>query len=736
LPGVPEKLKSNPGRVLFFLLFPAIGLLIYSNTFHSPFILDDAHQIYENPYIRMTDFSWRIFSDVMKGPSASRPLAHFSFAINYYLHRYNLPGYHLVNLIIHLMTGILLFLFFRATLRVCAQNHIVAMDKNNRLFSIAFFAAMLWMIHPVNTQSVTYVVQRMNSMAAMFYILSLWLYTKARLYQQRRAGADTPLSKKKRVVGMYFAGCAVSGVCALASKQNAAVLPLFIVLYEWFFFQDLRNPFSRKRMLWVLCGLVVFAVIALMYLGGDPADRILSGYDRRDFNLPQRLMTELRIVIYYISLLLLPRPGRLNLDYDYPLSDSLTSPATTLICLVSILSLILFAFRAAKPHRLVSFGILWFFGNLLVESSIIPLAPIFEHRTYLPYMVPALAAVYFVFTRFKKKGRAVILLSLTATLFLFWTYQRNDTWRSKVSLWQDCVLKSPEKARPYSGLGAALAEEGGFEAAVMNFKKAIRLEPDFLQAHLNLGYALFQQERYSEAEECFRNVMKFNPNSSLTHFRLADALRAQGKTDEAVEHYSRAVELNPNDLYAHHFLGIALYEAGRLEEAIASFRNALDLKKDDPEAYLGLGDVYMAQGDPAQAIAYYLKAVKIKPDSAEACGNLGKALFKLGRIDQAAVYLARVLAINPDQVDAHLDLGMIMAMQGRFGEAEHHFRAALKLSPGNSTAHNNMGALLAQQHRDKEAMAHFQRALAINPNYSDARNNLEKLMHRSKNRAQ
>ncbi|MCP4693868.1 MAG: hypothetical protein GY859_37885, partial [Desulfobacterales bacterium] len=201
----------------------------------------------------------------------------------------------------------------------------------------AFFTALIWLVHPIQTQSVSYIVQRMNSMAAMFYLLSILLYAKGRTAQTRGGAAP---GRGVMHPGVFFAGAFCAWMLAMGSKEIAASLPFVVLLYEWFFFQDL-DPRRLKRGLPLLVGALALLLFALvMYMGAHPFEKIASGYALREFTLDQRVLTEFRVVIFYISLLIFPHPSRLNLDHDFPLSYSLFDPASTALAIGAVLGLI------------------------------------------------------------------------------------------------------------------------------------------------------------------------------------------------------------------------------------------------------------------------------------------------------------------------------------------------------------------------------------------------------------
>jgi tetratricopeptide (TPR) repeat protein len=550
------------GEVFKLSCLAILVFLIYSNTLKGPFIFDDMNNILENPHIRLTKLTLKdLTSAGLDGPSSRRPVATISFALNYYFNGYKVLGYRLVNILIHVITGVLLYFFAKSTLAVLPLS-----TRNKFQGWIPFFTALIWLVHPIQSQSVTYIVQRMNSMAGMFYILSLLLYTSA------RRGRNT---RKKWVL---FAGCILSGILSLGSKQIAATLPFVVFLYEWYFFQKLSWNWLRRQLLPVAAILMFITAAAYIYLGGHPLEKILMAYEAQDFTLAERVLTEFRVVIYYISLLLFPHPSRLNLDYDFPISHSLIDPLTTVLSLGIITGLITLAFCLAKKERLLSFAILWFFGNLVIESSVIGLYVIFEHRTYLPSMLVSMAAVTLSYRYMKPKWLNLVVLCAVAILFSFWTYERNDIWRDDVTLWRDCVEKSPNKARPHNNLGNALVRRGKVEEAVSHYSEALRIEPNYGNAHMNLGIALGKQGKLDQAISHFSDALRVEPDNARTHNNLGFALAIQGRVKEAVSHYAEALHAKPDYAEAHNNLGVALAKQGRIKEAMSHFSEALRIK--------------------------------------------------------------------------------------------------------------------------------------------------------------
>ncbi|MGD8888207.1 MAG: tetratricopeptide repeat protein, partial [Desulfobacterales bacterium] len=501
----------------------------------------------------------------------NRPLAYISFALNYYLHRYNVVGYRLINILIHLVSGILLYLVVKNTMVLP-----VVTSRYGHFMWIPYVAACVWLIHPLHSQSVTYIVQRMTSMAAMFYMLSMWLYIKARQ-------SDRTIFQM-----VLFAGCGISGILALGTKETSATLPVFIFLYEWFFFQDLSPGWLKRRIILIVGVGVLFCSVVFLYTDGQPLAKIMATYKTRDFTLLQRVLSESRVVILYLGLIFYPHPDLLNLDYDFPLSYSIIDPPTTLLAFAIIIGMLTLAFWLAPKDRLVSYCLFWFLGNLVIESTVVGLELVFEHRTYLPSMLIVVMTILLV-NRYLRPNllKVVAVISLIMVLSV-WTYERNSVWNSDVTLWQDVVKKSPQKARPHNNLGNALRRQGKLSEAIYHFKEALRIDPNYAKAHNNLGIVLATQGDAETALSHFYLALELNPSYAEAYSNIGVTLARQGRLDEAINNFSIALRLKPDYAKVHNNLGAALVRQGRLKDALEHFKAALLIKPDDLEIHNNL----------------------------------------------------------------------------------------------------------------------------------------------------
>jgi protein O-mannosyl-transferase len=590
-------------QFLSILLLIVAGTAVYSNTFQSPFVFDDINFITRNnPHVHMTVFSWSSIKEAaLEGNPRHRYLPNISFAVNYFFGRENPFGYHLVNLAIHLLTGMILFFLFQATLFISSN------EKDGR-FSLtgvlrpapyewaAFFGAMLWLVHPVQTNAVTYMCQRMTSMAALFFVLSLLLYVNGRrAFRKERVRSSV----------MFFSGCLISGLCAVASKENAGALPIFILLYEWFFFQKLKRLRSMRLLVWVVIGSIVFIGIVVHFLGADPIARILSSYSRREFTLPDRVMTEFRVVVYYLSLLAFPHPRRLVLDHDYPISNSLMSPISTIFSMGAIIGLAALAVYAARKDRLASFAIVWFLGNLVIESSVIGIEIIYEHRMVLPTMF-----LYLVFSRMvfrvsgNKRRAGVAILTVLALILAIWTHQRNVIWQSEVSFWTDSIQKAPGKARPYQNLAYSLQVGGEYDRAIANYRKSLIIAPH-PTAYANMGLCYESLGYYSDAVDAYARALKMKPDSPNVHADLAVALINIGEFEAARSHFEQAYRMNPSDPRPGMELQVLQEFLNQCREPEACLQASIRQKPDNAELHFKLGTIYESQGRSDEAMAVY-----------------------------------------------------------------------------------------------------------------------------------
>ena len=554
--------NTRPYHLIAIVAICLLGAGIYSNTLSVPFVFDDVDNIQHNHRIHITSLDLQSLREAAAGALPRRPVANVSFALNYYFGRLDVAGYHLVNIVIHLVNGILVYLLALRLLKqargLTNQSPRPLDDRAAALASLA--AALVFTAHPLQTQAVTYIVQRMTSLAAMFYLLSLLLYVQGRLAASRRRWVLWGL-------GLVF------WLLGLGTKENTATLPLAVFLVEWFFFQDLRFAWLKKSLWYVIPLVVVLAVLAVAFLGHKPLDKILFGYERRDFTPIERVLTQFRVVILYFSLVLYPHPGRLNLIHHIQTSRSLMDPWTTLACLLLIVGFVAVAILLARRRRVVSFCLLWVVLHLAIESSIIGLYMVFEHRMYVP-MFGVSVMVGLVLGRLFARSRA-LAVCLTCLLVLplgAGTFLRNRIWQDRVRLWTDVIAKNPAEHRAFYNRAGAYADQGRYAAARRDYTRSIELKSDYPWPYNEVArlLATCPEAEFRDgprAVEHARTACRLlRPRSQARH-RFLDTLAAAhaeaGNFDEAVKWQKEAVHMAPLPVREKFQQRLTLYEQNR-----------------------------------------------------------------------------------------------------------------------------------------------------------------------------
>ncbi|MFP4040651.1 MAG: tetratricopeptide repeat protein [Desulfosudaceae bacterium] len=687
LPNRDDHQALRPWHSWASALTVIIGLvfILYSNSLDTPFVLDDLPHILENPHIRMTEISADRISDIFRSPSSNRPAANISFAANYYFHRYQMSGYHLVNLLIHALTAFLLFLLARQTLRLCrAENSWTAL-----------LAALLWLANPVQTQTVTYIVQRMTSLATLFYLLSLICYIQARLNQKLP-------EKNKTGTSVLFTAAAVSGLFSLASKEIAATLPISIYLYEWFFLRKRGQIPLKKYFKWADLVLVALTLTALLYCDGHVIDKIASSYQKAPFSLSQRLLTQPAVVIYYISLILFPHPDRLHLIYDFPLTGESGQPAAAALAIAALMALLGAAVHAARKHRLIAFAILWFLVTLSIESSMVGLAMAFEHRLYLPSTFPCIAVAWAIVRHILPGGlnsRKILYPALMLILIGMWggwTHQRNTVWQTRVGLWRDNAAKAPLSEIPHGNLGFALLHEGRNQEAITVLDRALRINPFYEKSHNNMALACFRTNDQDRALAHCRRSLAIDPDNNDSWNMMGYILYGQGKDQEARKYLTRVPETSPAYFKARLQLGIIHLKAGRYHEASESFTAVIEQDPACRQAWYYLGRCRFRTGHRVDARNCFQRALTISPHYHQAHQGMADVMLRDKKYGRAITHYQKVLAARPDNLSASINLAKARKLKGQTGRAVKTLETALRQTPGNPALLLSLGLLHAE----------------------------------------
>jgi len=616
----------------------AAGLLAYHNSFMGPFIYDDEPSILTNRTIRHLWPIWRPLSPPHEGGITveGRPLVNLSLAINYALGGTKVWGYHAVNLAIHILAGLTLLGIVRRTLLQPRLRDRFGAVANE----LALAIAIIWTVHPLLTESVTYIVQRAESMMGLFYLLTLYCFI-------RGAGS----TRTRLWYGLSVMACALG----MASKEVMISAPVMVMLYDRAFLSGSIPEAWRRR--WPLyAGLAATWVLLGFILAFGQLPVTAMNARRLGVTWWQYLATEPGVLLHYLRLSVWPHP--LCFDYyGWPVArtwGSILPPALVIAILLGATG------WAWKRNPSWGFVGTWFFLILAPSSSVVPLdSPAYEHRMYLPLAAVVVLVVLGIHRLIGKRSMAAFVLLAIGLGFLTW--RRNQDYRSELTIWQDTVLKRPDNPRAYANLGLALVHIGRVQDAIGFYEQALHLKPDSTEARYNLEVALARTS----------------------------------KPEDAIGHYEQALHLKPDSADAHSNLGLALAQAGKPQEAIGYFEQAIQLNADDADAYNNLAVALIQVGKTAEAVDRWKRALQLKPDDAEMQCNLANALLTLGDLPQAIKHWQQALTLNPDFVQAHDSLALALERIGRFPEAIGHFEQAVHLQPNDLEAQNNLAWLLA-----------------------------------------
>jgi tetratricopeptide (TPR) repeat protein len=575
------------------LLFSLI-LLPYLSSFDASWHLDDYANITWNPKIKIERLTIESLNQAMRAnpgkqdASLYRPLPMLTFALNWYLGKDKVFGYHAVNWMFHWVSAT--FLFF--TVLTLYQSPRLREQPPERALFGAWLTAALWAINPIQTQAVTYIVQRMASMAACFGIVCIFFYVKGRV-----AG-------RFDYRFLYFSASALSLLAALGSKENAVTIPPALFFIECVFFQDLSRPQTRRRIFLAgaAVGITVIVAAGMWFLQGNPFS-ILKGYANREFTVSQRLMTQPRVLVFHLSQIFYPIPSRFSIVHDIQISRSLMDPWTTGACLTMILALVAASLLTIRTHPLLSFAIGFFLINHLVESTILPLEMIFEHRNYLPSMflfLPVAEGLHRLCQHYRNRNRILnTMIPVFATALLIGsgvgTYSRNMVWASEKTLWEDAILKAPGSSRAFHNLAWGHYEGiGDMQTARALYLKALTLNDDSLvgdaATYNNLAIIYFNSGNRREALSLWKKAIGKFPKYGKLYYQISDALIKMGEYRGAEKYMDILMAHVPDKVPYLNQKGLILLKTGKARGALEVFRKSLSLSPGHNDTWVYIGE--------------------------------------------------------------------------------------------------------------------------------------------------
>ena len=666
------------------LVIVFVGLGVYWNSLSGPFIFDDQLSIVENSSIREWWRLGQVLFPERELPVAGRPLVNLSFAFNYAAGALDVQGYHLANLAFHIGCALLLFAVVRRTLALPA----IAWSFRAGATNLAFAAALLWVVHPLNTEAVDYLTQRTELLMALCYLLTLYAGVRA-------WGSTRPLAWQAAAV----LSCAVGMAC----KESMATAPVVVLLYDRVFF--FRSFGDALRARWRLyAGLASTWLLLAVLL--SPGPRIHSAGFATGVSPWTYLLNQTMMIARYLRLAVWPKS--LVLNYGVPLT--LTLAGVLPYALIVVLLLVLTLIALVRWPKLGFLGA-WFFVTLAPTSSIVPIATEVgaERRMYLPLMALAVLAVFAASravdlltgtapshaerpssSSFSWIG--VLVLAIASTALSVATIGRNREYESSLSLARTVAERYPTGVAHHM-LGAELSRTGIHDEAVSQLRQALPGDP---KASYTLGVELFRQGKLNEAIDAFQKFVREQPmllEVLSARDLMGQAFARQQQWPQTVEQYRILLTMRPASVDYRGHLAESLFHQQAFKEAAAEYEQYLLSRPRDVGALTSMGIALVALDREDEAITAFRRVVDIDGRDGDARKNLANALFDQRQIDEAMVHARQAVALKPDDPGAHDVLGRTLAVKGSLEEARAEFERALSIDPGNADARTDLDQL-------------------------------------------
>jgi tetratricopeptide (TPR) repeat protein len=659
----------------------AVTLAVYYPAWNGQPIWEDDHHI-TKPELRSFNGLIRIWSQ-LGATQQYYPFVHTVFWVEHRLWGDKTLGYHLLNILLHVFSALLL-------VRILRRLGIPG--------AAAWLAGGIFALHPVMVESVAWITELKNTLSGVFYLGAALVYLKF----------DSERKKKQYVVAILLF------LFGLLAKSAIVTLPAaFLVVFWW----------KRGRIAWkrdVVPLLPFFAIGIISGLFTAWVERKFIGAEGSEFSLAfiDRCLIAGRVVWFYLYKLLWPA----NLIFIYP-RWHIDAAAVWQYLFPAAFLLAAVLFWKLRNRSRAPLTVLLYFAIALFPAlgffNIYPFRYSFvaDHFQYLAAIGPITVAAVLVDKAVgSARGngrffRPVLTVMLLLTLGIL-SRKQCGMYSDAETLYRMTIRKNPDSWMAHNNLGVLLADIKQTNEAMAHYQKALELNPNNAEAHNNIGFLLFNMGRTDEAMAHYQKALLYNPNYTEAHNNLGIVLGKMGRTNEAMAHFLKALQFNPYYDKAHCNLGHLLANMGRIDEAMVHFKNALELNPNNYDTHYNLGNLLSDIGRNTEAMAHYQKALELNPNNAEAHNNLGILLANMGRIDEAMVHFKNALELNPNYAEAHNNLGILLAQIGRIDEAIAHYRKTLEINSSASSALQNLAYALAQKGQWTNAVSVLQNALS------------------------
>ena len=664
-------IKHNRFEKILTFIIIFISVLLYLNTLSNVFVYDDAYVITENYFIKSWGNLPKLFTRdylPLSGELSYRPVVTLTYFIDYAVWRLNPLGYHLTNIILHAVNVFLFYLFTKSIFRT---------------LTAAAFSTLVFLSHPLLTETVNAVCYREDTLASIFFLLSFLYFTKLRILFSKRK--HLPQQINTRFFTHYAVSCG-SYCMALFSKEMAITLPVLLVLFDFLSASQHESkppttPIVARMRRWILFYsgyiLVTGFYLFIRFVACKNTFKTIDVY-------PTNIFTMTKVVASYLKLLFIP----VGLNADYYVPDIRGMSISFVLSSLFIISALVIIARLYRVNSRLFFFCLWFFISLLPVLGIIPIGNIMAERyLYLPMAGFCVVAGHLAKnSSFGKKGVVILcIILLGMQIGVIW---RNGVWQNDTTVWFSTYQREPNSARACSNLGNTYFKNKQYEAAIRMYKKSLSLPYSYPFIHFNLG---------------------------ATYEKV-------GLVDNAIEEYKASISRNNDNTLAFGNLGTIYDKRGLYDKAIEAYTSALASNPYSPLTHNNLGTTYEHTGNTEKATSEYLEALAADNNYADAHNNLGAMFLKKGILDKAIDELKKAAQLKPEHVDAHYNLGLAYAMKGLYEEAIGEMKLAIHYNANDYVAYRDLGKLYFQYKKDSgQALHYLNESLRLTPNPDEAR---------------
>lgn len=591
----------TPGyNTLVLLLLALIGAAAYANSLDNPFIMRDIPRIVDAAQTH----------SVGAALMSRQPVTNLSYALNYDLGALDVVGYRVVNILIHLLAGLALYGLIRRTLTGPRLRE----QYGNAAVGLAFAVAVIWLVHPLQSESVDYLAHRDSTLMGMFYLFTLYCIVRAATGTSRGTG--------------WLIAAVVC--CALGMGSSAVMItaPIVALAFDRIYLSASISELMKRRgwMYGGLCAAWLLPIASGLVKSVLDASQTGAtvGFGVKGVSAADYLMTQPGVLLNYFKLSLWPAP--LCVDYDWNLVRSLWESGA--IAIVVVAAVLMWTIVTMIRRPTLGFIGFWFFVVAAPTSSLIPnVVPLAEYRMYLP-LIAIIVLIVFGAHSFlrdlvgrKSAGGAVlgfvILLPIAAALFAV-TAQRNTVYASELVMWEDVLAQRPDNPRAMTAVGAGYLDRGKFDEGESLLRKALELSPNSGEAHYQLGRRYSLQQMYEPALQEFQNALVLGRIDADLYDHMGEAATVLGKYEESTDYLKKALGLDPNHVSALMHYGNALFHLQRADEALKEFKHVLDLDPNNVEALKQYSLMLSVAGRTKEAIAACDKALALRPDDEDA----------------------------------------------------------------------------------------------------------------------